>query len=83
MRKGYMADSSWHRNPSGGRKYHLDGGDGFSRCGRSIICLEHGRKWDKIAKILRCKSCESQTRTNDDIRNEDRPIIQTRVLAGR
>jgi len=54
---GFMADSSFFRNASGGRKYHLQGEDA-SLCGRvPLLVTESGRPWLGLPEILKCKRC--------------------------
>jgi len=57
-----MADSSWYRNPSGGRKYHkirkgihLD--EIRSVCGLPMLETNSKKFVEGVSEILKCKKC--------------------------
>lgn len=66
---GYLADSSWFRNPSGGRRYHLRRGLFRSSCGLALLG-ESKVRWENLADTLKCKKCNKPA--TDTVTSEGR-----------
>lgn len=50
------ADSSWYRNPSGGRRFHAPDPTGLaSACGIVVLDEDAAVPFDEVPEVLRCR----------------------------
>ncbi len=54
---GYLADSSFYANSSGGKKYHLMGEGGWSKCGGVLLNEDTKANWNELPTLIKCKRC--------------------------